>query len=222
MSSSSILFLFSLPSSAVLHILKHSSEFGTEAQAILGDFNAPRKGKDAGDHPPITPMKLASRNDFERDTWRIYDFICRHFLGTVSKDLKYRTTTVKMCIGMETFICTANVLLDPGFTKVMTWQAFGRDEAIPPFTEGERIAINDVRMCEGLTSPPDYLTEAELITLMEQHGIGTDASIPVHINNICQRNYVTIESGRKLIPTTLGTVLVHGYQKVSFHFMLEM
>lgn len=112
------------------------------------------------------------------------------------------------------------MLVDPGYTKVMTWQAFGADELTPPFKQGDNVHINDVKLVERQTGPPDYLTESELITLMEKHGIGTDASIPVHINNICQRNYVTIATGRKLIPTTLGKVLVHGYLKIDPELVL--
>lgn len=65
-------------------------------------------------------------------------------------------------------------------------------EPLPNLTEGEQIPLAVVELISGRTSPPDYPTEAELIGLMEKHGIGTDASIPTHINNICERNYVQV------------------------------
>lgn len=66
----------------------------------------------------------------------------------------------------------------------------------------------------GKTSAPGYLTEAELISVMERSGIGTDASIATHIENICKRNYVEVGSGRTMLPTDLGVMLVQGYRAI--------
>ena len=69
---------------------------------------------------------------------------------------------------------------------------------MPPLKQGATYPLTEetVPLTERMTSPPSHLSEAELITLMERHGIGTDASIATHINNICERNYVQIATGK--------------------------
>ncbi|XP_012321902.1 DNA topoisomerase 3-beta-1 isoform X2 [Aotus nancymaae] len=189
-------------------------------QLLAEGINRPRKGHDAGDHPPITPMRSATEAELGGDAWRLYEYITRHFIATVSHDCKYLQSTISFRIGPELFTCSGKTVLSPGFTEIMPWQSVPLEESLPTCQRGDTFTVSEVKMLEKQTSPPDYLTEAELITLMEKHGIGTDASIPVHINNICQRNYVTVESGRRLKPTNLGIVLVHGYYKIDAELVL--
>lgn len=54
----------------------------------------------------------------------------------------------------------------------MPWQSVPLEESLPTCQKGDTFAVGEVKMLEKQTSPPDYLTEAELITLMEKHGIG--------------------------------------------------
>jgi DNA topoisomerase-3 len=52
-------------------------------------FNKPKKGVDKGDHPPITPVKSATKSELGGWEWKLYDFITRNFLGCISSDAKY-------------------------------------------------------------------------------------------------------------------------------------
>ena len=67
-------------------------------------------------------MKAATRNDLDGDAWKLYDYITRHFIATVSRDCKYLSTMVTFDINGETFTCVGKTLLDPGYTTIMTWQ----------------------------------------------------------------------------------------------------
>nr|CAG4639781.1 EOG090X00WU [Daphnia pulex] len=72
----------------VLKQFRQSAEFGADVRDVLSQGSVhPRKGQDVGDHPPITPMTLASRESFDHDSWRLYDYIVRHFIGSIDPQL---------------------------------------------------------------------------------------------------------------------------------------
>ncbi|CAK0787024.1 hypothetical protein CVIRNUC_010240 [Coccomyxa viridis] len=198
----------------VLDEMRRHPIWGDYAQHLMGTFTPPKGGNDVGDHPPITPIASATEAELGGgDTWRLYDYVARHFLGSLSPDCTFTRTTALLSAGQEVFSATGTSPKRPGFTAVMPWRAV-EGEPLPPLQEGEALPITEVDLKQGKTSPPDYLTESELIGLMEKHGIGTDASIAVHINNICERNYVSIQAGRRVVPTELGITLVRGYQLI--------
>lgn len=64
--------------------------WGGYVQRLLSDgFQKPKSGTDAGDHPPITPMRAATEGIVGGDAWRLYQYVCQHFIGTVSPNCKY-------------------------------------------------------------------------------------------------------------------------------------
>ncbi len=59
------------------------------------------------------------------------------------------------------------------------------------------------------------MTESDLISLMEKHGIGTDASMAQHIANICEREYVSVNMvNRRMMPTDLGRAMIHAFRAI--------
>uniref|UniRef100_A0A8C1SQ49 DNA topoisomerase n=1 Tax=Cyprinus carpio TaxID=7962 RepID=A0A8C1SQ49_CYPCA len=97
----------------------NSSFWGEMVKALLSEgINRPRKGADAGDHPPITPMRAASESELGSDGWRLYDYITRHFIATVSPDCKYLQTTISFSIATEGFTCSGKTLISAGIRSL--------------------------------------------------------------------------------------------------------
>jgi DNA topoisomerase-3 len=85
---------------------------------------------------------------------------------------------------------------------------------LPPLEVGSRITPSSFTLQDGRTVPPRLLTEAELISLMDRNGIGTDATIASHIQTIQDRGYTTKNAQQEFTPTDLGIALVEGYNSI--------
>lgn len=83
------------------------------------------------------------------------------------------------------------------------------------FNIGNTFEPTELAMIEGSTTAPNLLTEADLISLMDKHGIGTDATHAEHINTIKTRGYIGEVNGGYLVPGTIGMGLVEGYESIN-------
>lgn len=191
-----------------------------KASPVVGDFATrvhsgemyagPKWGKkDDKAHPPIHPVKHADRNALTDQEWKIYDFITRHFLASLSKDAKGSETRVTADLGGETFHTEGEECLEPNWLEIFPWFKWS-DKTIPRFFEGQTFSPSRLAMQESATVAPYHLQERDLITMMDSNGIGTDATIADHIKNVLEREYA-MKHGTSILPTALGLSLVETY-----------
>jgi DNA topoisomerase-3 len=168
------------------------NRWGGFAQNLVnGAFKQPRQGRhDDKAHPPIHPVAYcspANLNDKER---RVYEFITRRFLACCSDDAKGQATDVDIQYGDEFFSAHGVVVLARNYLDVYPYENWTNSSTLPKFTRNEVFEPTEAMMMEGKTTGPSYLTEPDLIALMDANGIGTDATMAEHINTIKTRDYV--------------------------------
>lgn len=194
------------------------------AQGLLdGAFRQPRAGRNNDQaHPPIHPVNFVGPNALDADEKRVYEFVTRRFLACCSEDAKGEASDVEIQWGPETFHAHGLVVLERNYLDVYVYDKWESSQQLPQFVLAETFEPTEANMSNGETTPPNYLTEPELIGLMDANGIGTDATMAEHISKIKERYYVESRpkrgSGRnqvqEFIPTVLGVALIEGYDNV--------
>src|SRR6266498_5985709 len=195
-----------------------------------GGSRTPRAGRNNDQaHPPIHPVNYVAQAVLEADERRVYEFVVRRFLACCSDDAKGEATDIEILYGEETFHTHGLLVLQRNYLDVYIYDRWESSQQLPVFTMGEIFVPTEAKITDGQTSPPGYLTEPELIALMDANGIGTDATMAEHIAKIKERDYVAARpksgTGRntvqEFIPTKLGVALIEGYDNVGFETSLS-
>ncbi|CAK1596337.1 unnamed protein product [Parnassius mnemosyne] len=190
--------------------------WGAFAQGILDSGGpTPRQGnKSDKAHPPIHPTKYT--NSLSGNEQRLYEFIVRSFLACCSKDAQGQETSVAIEVAKETFSASGLMITARNYLEVYPYDKWSSKE-IHVYENGQTFNPTSIDMVDGSTSPPNLLTEADLIALMEKHGIGTDATHAEHIETIKNRSYVALADAIHFVPGLLGMGLVEGYDAMGLN-----
>ncbi|XP_034948825.1 DNA topoisomerase 3-alpha isoform X2 [Chelonus insularis] len=188
--------------------------WGGFAQRVLDEGVSPRQGKKSDQaHPPIHPTKYV--DNLQGNEARVYEFIVRHFLACVSKNAEGYETTVEIDINGEKFTANGLQIIAKNYLEVYVYEKWNAKE-IHIYQPRQVFQPTTIDMVEENTSPPNLLTEADLIALMDKHGIGTDATHAEHIETIKARQYVGLKDNQYFMPGKLGIGLVMGYDSMGF------
>ncbi len=178
------------------------------------------KAKNAQEaHEAIRPTAVERLPDgltgyLSRDQHRLYELIWKR---TVACQMNHATIdTVSADLGCgpgNRFRATGSTIRDPGFIAV--YQE-GRDDApenegegetqLPPLTEGERVQLTTIRSEQHFTEPPPRYTEASLVKILEEFGIGRPSTYAAIISTLQERDYVHLEK-KRFHPTDVGRVV---------------
>ena len=127
------------------------------------------------DHHAIIPTEQGVRlSELEYGERKIYELVVKRFLAVLMPPFVYEEVKLAVHIGGQLFEICGRTVIDEG------WKSVGRDldaeeaedsvstaKGFENLCEGMSLDISEVKMTEGLTKPPAFLTEATLLSAME-------------------------------------------------------
>src|SRR6201988_671167 len=174
-----------------------------------------RSKKDAQDaHEAIRPTEVARTPDslaqfLKPEELKLYRLIWQRFVASQMNAAIFDQTTIDIQAGRFMFRATGSVQKFDGFLKL--YQE-GRDEnvaedaeerSLPLVEKGETLKLNSITPEQHFTEPPPRFTEATLVKVLEEKGIGRPSTYAAIMTVIQDREYVEKKEGR-FYPTALG------------------
>ncbi len=180
------------------------AELPPEANVYATD----KKAQDA--HEAIRPTMItytpeSIKEYLNKDQQKLYGIIWERFVASQMNPAKQRSTAMDVIAGDATFRVTASRLIEKGFYKVIKLLATKEDKesTLPELRAGEELRLEGYRPEQHFTQGSARFTDASIIKVLEEKGIGRPSTYAPIISVLLERYYVTREN-KQLVPTTLG------------------
>ena len=177
------------------------------------EFKGRRNAQDA--HEAIRPTDVTRTPDsikasLTKEQFQLYRLIYSRFLASQMKPALYDTLSMDVSgdgVGMRFY---GEHKRFAGFTSVYEESTDEVQEStestLPQFEEGAPVIIESVESQQHFTQPPTRYTEASLVRMLEEKGIGRPSTYAPTITTIIARGYVMREN-KRLYPTELGKMI---------------
>ncbi len=158
-------------------------------------------------YPDLTPESVKA--SLTPDQYKIYKLIWDRFTASQMSDAIYDTVTADLEANGYTFRASGSTVKFAGFTLLYT-ESKDTDEKkemkLPELNEGDTPGCDKIESQQHFTQPPARYTEASLIKMLEEKGIGRPSTYSPIITTIISRGYV-VRSKKTLVPTDLGMIV---------------
>ncbi len=185
------------------------------------EFKSKKNAQDAHEaiRPSMPELEPESIKDcLTTDQYKIYKLIWERFIASQMANALLDTMSAEIKAGNCTFTASGYSVKFKGFTVLYVETKDTVDEEenkeLPVLQEGDILKLKSLLGNQHFTQPPSRFTEATLIKMLEENGIGRPSTYAPTISTITSRMYVE-RDGKQLKPTPLGEVTT---ELMSEHF----
>ena len=150
------------------------------------------------------------KSDLSKDQYKLYKLIYNRFIASQMKPAIYNTTSANIKANGYDFKANGQNLKFKGF---MILYVEGIDEKqekedgiLPELQENQEVRLININPKQSFTEPPSRYTEASLVKVLEEKGIGRPSTYSPTITTILERRYIEKEQ-KQLKPTELGKIV---------------
>ncbi len=169
-----------------------------------------RKAKIQDAHECIRPtFPFHAPDDVKADLnpgqLKIYQLIWERFFASQMADAEIEETQFDVRNGSYLFICKGEIIKFKGFLAML--KNDNEQTILPLLQEKEILQLLKIDDKQNFTKPPARYSEASLVKVLEEKGIGRPSTYAKIIETLNKREYVYSEE-KKFVPTDLGINVV--------------